>query len=159
MSKLIPLITAGLSAVIALGTFLGLHFLVEPRKEKRKHRFDRLHNLYSPLYALILARGYYVEGERSPEGGNVVLGTDPNHSFLSKDYTDNLMFEKSAYASNKLLDAWGKYVSSIGNVPDKVVENFVKSVVRDYNQIRKDLRLDYDKEELRTGLPKLFRDN
>jgi hypothetical protein len=67
------------------------------------------------------------------------------------------MFDKSAYASTELLDAWGKYVSSIVKTPDEVVERFVKVAVKDYNELKKQLGMDYDKEEYKTGLPKNIR--
>ncbi|WP_144424650.1 hypothetical protein [Paenibacillus xylanivorans] len=153
----IPLLSAGVSALIAVTTFLILHFFIEPYKEKKRRKFDRLHILYSPLYALIVARAYLFETFNVPSKSPVVLGSIKDHEFLTKEFTDKLMFDKSAYASTELLDAWGKYVSSIVKTPDEVVERFVKVAVKDYNELKKELGMDYDKEEYKTGLPKNIR--
>lgn len=152
-----PLLSAGISAVIAVLTFLILHFFIEPYKEKKRRKFERLHNLYSPLYALILARAHLYDSFTIPKKSVVMLGSIKDHEFLTKEFTDKLMFDNSSYASTELLDAWGKYVSSIGITPNDVVERFVKIAVKDYNELKKQLRMEYDREEYETGLPKIFR--
>ncbi|MEI2396133.1 hypothetical protein [Paenibacillus phytohabitans] len=156
----VQLMSAMISAAVAVLIFFILHFIVDPYKEKRKLTQERLQKLYSPLYALILARGrVYKDTMRTTSKDKLSLGSIKDHPFITREFMDKLIFENMAYASVELMDSWSSYVSR-GSAPLEitVIENLIKISVRDFHKLRKELRLDYDKTELETGIPQLFVD-
>ncbi|MFF2907690.1 hypothetical protein [Paenibacillus sp. NPDC057934] len=153
----VQLTSAAVSAIVAVLTFLFLHLVIEPWKEKRRRRLEKLTHLYGPLYALIVARGHLSNEMSSSMRHKLNLGSIVGHPFLTKEYTDKLIIEQSAYANTDLIDAWGKYVSYEGSKEGEIVEEFIRAAVKGYSALKKSLGMDYDKEEYRSGLPKIFR--
>ncbi|MEK4196154.1 hypothetical protein NYE59_23955 [Paenibacillus sp. FSL L8-0323] len=156
----VQLMSAVISAAVAVLIFFALHFLIEPTKEKRKFAQERLQKLYSPLYALILARGrVYKDTMRNTPKDKVSLGSIKDHPFITREFMDEIIFKNMAYASTELMDSWSSYVSR-GSAPLEiaVIENLIKVSVKDFHKLRKKLGLDYDETELKTGIPKIFED-
>ncbi|MEK3699343.1 hypothetical protein NYE33_20435 [Paenibacillus sp. FSL R10-2199] len=155
----IQIVNALISASVAVVIFIVLHFFVEPHREKRKLSLERLHKLYSPLYALIIARGHiYKDTMRNSPKNTISLGSIKDHPFLTKEFTEKLLFDNMAFASTELIDAWAKYSSKVGPLQLELIEKFIKIAVKDYTELRKELGMDYDKVEFETGIPQMFRE-
>jgi len=141
------------SAVVALAVFLILHFFIEPRKENRKLAQERLNKLYGPMYSLIIAR-YNLAGRFLEE---VTLGSIKDHRFLTKEHMDDFFLENSGYASTELIHVWGKYASN-DMLELETIHDMIKTVVREYNELRKYLNMDYDIDAIQDGFPQMMRE-
>lgn len=147
---------------VVVALFVVLHFIVEPRKEKIKWKREQLTKFYAPLYATLNAQGDFwirlqeMSGQERPD--KLIFATrgdGPNYQ--DRDHLENFIYEHSGYANLDLLAAWTRHVSA----PDRCVSDadekaFCKAIVAGYNQLRKELGLDYNEQELTTGIPEIY---
>lgn len=118
-------------------------------------------NLYAPLYVLISQKiviGNHVN-EKVNSQKKIVFGGKSGLEFTHDEYIMKFFMEKSSYASLELTDEFNKYYSKklLGDVRDLSAEPIMILVVKEYNQLRKDLKLGYDKAELKTGELKILK--
>ncbi|MED1478215.1 hypothetical protein COF81_19670 [Bacillus pseudomycoides] len=158
-------IAAIVTSTITLGLFLFSNYVIEPRKEKKRKKEEQLKNLYAPLFTMIITELVSVPiGVRNNQT-EMVLFTD-----RSKEYCKNnshfvkFALDNSRYASAKLLFELHKYVEDVmveyhspKNPIIFPVDNLVRVIVKDYNQLRKELKEEYDTDELITGIPNVIK--
>ncbi|PFB12668.1 hypothetical protein CN399_20805 [Bacillus cereus] len=161
--------TLSLAAIITASTtwilFLISHFYLEPKKEKRKQREEKLKNLYAPLYTKIVTRLLEVPKAWRDQDKNMILYKSPE----MKNYRENNHFvqfiiSNSRYASVELLAEVHRYVVDVEyarTVPSGIqfisVDKLVKVIVMEYNQVKKDLDEEWDEGELRDGIPTIIK--
>lgn len=146
------------SGLLTISLFLILHFIVMPVQERRRTKIEQLTKLYAPLYGLIMAR-LEVGKEIIPD--RLTLGSIKDHNFLTKESLDKFIYDNLGYGSMELIEVWAKYTSS-NTIGHGLQEELVKTVVKDFNRLRKDLKIRHNPEELKTGIPesiKQFRTN
>lgn len=146
--------------IVSIITFLILHLFIEPIKAKKKHREDSLKNLYAPLYTIILCRlgvggvmariNKNITGERQ-----IVLGSVGNKGLTSFDYMLEHVLKNSGYASHALLLEINRYSEKYlaKEVTATDSENLMIVIVKEYNALKKKLKMEYSKPELKTGIP------
>jgi hypothetical protein len=172
--------------IVTLLTFLILHFFIDPRKEKKKWREDRFKNLYAPLYTIIISRlGAAGLLNEVREGKEFYLGSGGEKGHIDNDYMIEFTLKNSAYASKDLLNAIHDYtyfITSTRSIITSVSSNkertkkeaddlkeasrkrvlytkrLVTILVKEYNQLKKELNMNYDQEELETGIPEFLKD-
>lgn len=152
----IRIISVLISASVALFIAILNHFIITPIKEKRKRKREQLNNLYAPLYSLISTRLNIVKPQIVIKG-EYLLGSNQQSVYLNKEYMETFFLERSGYASDKMIDAWIGYTGVI--IPDrKATKNFITQMVFEYNQLKKELGLNYNSRELETGIPEVLKD-
>ncbi|GGM40441.1 hypothetical protein GCM10011351_28250 [Paraliobacillus quinghaiensis] len=151
------LLSAIISATVALFVAVLNHFIVTPIKEKKELKRNQLTILYAPLYSLICLRISIVK-DFSLSKRKLMLGDIGDIGYQKKEFMEKLIMDRSGYCFNDLMEAWVNYASQFGSFDKKYTEELVKSVVRGYNQLRKELKLPYDKDELNTGIPEVIKE-
>lgn len=149
------LAAAFISAGVALFIAILNHFIVTPCKEKRARKRSRLNNLYAPLYSLVSTRLDLVKSD-IVINGLYMLGTKDGSKYLNKEYTEMYFLERSGYASDELIEAWIAYSGSLLPNQDKT-KKFIFQIVKEYNQLKKELRMNYNPRELETGVPEVLK--
>lgn len=141
--------------------FLILHYIIEPRKERKKKKEERFKSLYAPLYTMIVAKLY----DSKPimiksDSTDMMFWSKDKPKYLNDEYLIEFVLNNSAYASRELLKVVHKYVEAlcIEKIDKKIVDydsvdNLVKVIVKEYNQLKKERREDFSKQELETGIP------
>ncbi|MDM5209215.1 hypothetical protein [Cytobacillus kochii] len=71
---------------------------------------------------------------------------------------EEFIIKNSGYASENLIDVFKDYSSSVGVIEKVISERFTKTVVKDYNKLKKELKMKYKKSELRTGNPEVLKE-
>ncbi|AXR16974.1 MULTISPECIES: hypothetical protein [unclassified Bacillus (in: firmicutes)] len=173
-------------AIVAILTFVVLHFIIDPWKAKKKWKEERFKNLYAPLYTIIISRlGAAGLLNAVSKGKRIYFGSAGEEGKINNDYMIEFTLKNSAYASNDLLNAIHDYTyfisstrSIIKSVSDKeertqreaddlkeasrkreeYTKRLVITFVKEYNQLKKDLDMDYNKVELETGIPEFLKD-
>lgn len=121
-------------------------------KEKTDLNWQRLNHLYAPLYQFYsnsLARF----DQWQSQNPDTVLSREP---FFDNDrdetYVEQLFEQYPSYASHSLLRLWSTYqVAEDKKRRSQVRDEMLKTLVKDFHQLRKSLGLDYDKQEAKTG--------
>lgn len=152
----IRLLSVIISASVAIFIAVLNHFIITPIKEKRSRKRERLKNLYAPLYGLVTARINLIKPQIETRK-RIMLGSLGDSAWLNSEYMDKLFIEKAGYASNDLIEAWVNY-SSVLPGTQKNASPFVIQLVKEFNQLKKDLNLPFDYKELKTGIPKILQD-
>ncbi|MFE1631068.1 hypothetical protein ACFLFF_30500 [Brevibacillus reuszeri] len=134
--------------------FAILHWIITPYREKIKARHEQLTKLYSPLYGLLIAR-LEIGNKINPD--RLTLGNVREHDYLSKNAVEKLIYDNLGYASPELISIWAKYTTSIRNVSPEIQEQLIKTVIIDFNKLRKLLRLPYNEEEMSSGIPEIYK--
>ncbi|MYL34972.1 hypothetical protein GLW05_15415 [Pontibacillus yanchengensis] len=154
----IKFLTAIISALVAVFIAVLNHFIVTPYKEAKERKRNRLKSLYAPLYGLINVRTYIIK-EFIISKKKLMLGGVDTAEYYSKEYMETFILENSGYASNKLLNAWIEYVTQdIGDYEEERTKNLVITTVKEYNQLKKDLKYPYNQKELETGIPECIKE-
>jgi hypothetical protein len=153
----IKLVSVFISASVALFIAVLNHFIITPYKERRNRKREQLKNLYAPLYGIINVRSKLVI-ELSMKSKKLMLGNADNMEYQSREHMEKFILDKAGYASNELLDAWIEYSSQLVGFKKETTERLVFTVVKEYNQLKKDLNLPYNEEELRSGIPESIKE-
>ncbi|MGD7021946.1 hypothetical protein ACQCVK_05100 [Rossellomorea vietnamensis] len=153
----IRLLSVIISASVAILIAVLNHFIITPYKENRSRKREQLKNLYAPLYGIINVRTKLVIGF-SMRKKKLMLGNVDDKTYQTEEYMEQFILERAGYASHKLLDVWIEYTSQFGDYDKETTERFVVTIVREYNQLKKDLNLPYNPEELRTGIPESIKE-
>ncbi|WP_226087468.1 hypothetical protein [Mesobacillus sp. S13] len=148
----VKLISVLISGSVALFIAVLNHFIITPYKERKNRKREQLKHLYAPLYGIINVRVKLVI-EMSMRAKKLMLGNVDNKEYQSGVFMEKFIIEKSGYCSDELLEAWIEYSSQFGEFKKETTERLVVAVVKEYNQLKKDLNLPYNKEELKTGIP------
>ncbi|MEZ2366387.1 MULTISPECIES: hypothetical protein [Bacillus] len=151
--------TVSFAAVITLGSFLLLHYFIEPRKEKKRKKSEKFKNFYAPLYMMINARLSFVIFRAKHDDSNlenVYFNDAGSPAFINNNYVIKFIIENSAYASIELLNELELYIRDVTEMDDSSEKNkrLIGIIVKEYQQLRKELKMEYDKNELKTGIPK-----
>ncbi|RTR36247.1 hypothetical protein EKG37_01435 [Robertmurraya yapensis] len=153
----IRIISAVISAGVALLIAVLNHFVITPIKEKKASKREKLKKLYAPLYSLVIAR-INISKAQSVIQKKIMLGTAKPSVWLNSDFMNNLFLEQSGYASDQLIEEWVKYSGSMKSLTTEAgARPFVVQLVKDYNKLKKDLKLAYSKDELETGIPDILK--
>lgn len=153
----VKLISVLISASVALFIAVLNHFIITPYKERKNRKREQLKNLYAPLYGIINVRSKMVI-ELSMKSKKLMLGNADNKEYQSGVFMEKFIMDKAGYASNELMDAWIEYSSQITGFKKETTERLVIAVVKEYSQLKKDLNLPYNEEELRTGIPESIKE-
>lgn len=147
MNSLFPAIITGAVAIIIFALNHIITFLTNRNSKKKSKLENKLKGLYSPLYLQV--RVLAVNDFRNSIEKIFIDSQIPGFSLneINKLLTDN-----AVYASNDLIEQWIELVLHFGL--DGTGHNFAVTVVKEYNEMRKKLGLEYDKIELATGYPK-----
>jgi hypothetical protein len=151
----IRIISVLISAGVALFIAILNHFVITPIKENRARKREKLKNLYAPLYSLVMTRVNLIKPQ-IVTSGRYMLGGLSDSTWLNKEYMHKFFLEKAGYASNDMINAWISYSSAI-NPSQDITKRFVFQLVKEYNQLKKELRLPYNKKELETGIPDILK--
>ncbi|WP_235713329.1 hypothetical protein [Bacillus mycoides] len=151
---------AMVTSIVTLVLFLLLHYVIEPCKEKKRKKSEKFKELYAPLYMMINARLTTVILHEEQKGAeNLHFTNGGSEGFIDDDYMIEFVLKNSSYASVELLwelDNYNRYATD-GTLTSLEYENLTKTVITEYQQIRKDLGLEYNEKELETGLPTAIR--
>jgi hypothetical protein len=154
--KIDPTITGAVIASVVL--FLILHYWIEPGKEQRRKKEESLKSLYAPLYTMVIARlhvGKLLTGALN--GREIHFGYVGGKEFINDEYMIEFFLSNSSYASNGLIIVMQSYIENVysddRNAKLEYTEKLTKLVIREYNLLKKDLKLDHCNSELSTGLP------
>ncbi|MCA1319772.1 hypothetical protein LC085_07580 [Bacillus tianshenii] len=150
----IRVVTGIISALVAILISVINHFIVEPIKRKRQRKRDQLHNLYAPLYSLFNYR-MEISITHIAQTQSIKLGGIKGDEISSKEYLTRLFMEKAGYASESLIDHLTEYCGNI-NITPGMTDRLVRTTVKEYNQLKKDLKIPYNLAELETGFPELL---
>ncbi|WP_117161456.1 hypothetical protein [Paraliobacillus sp. X-1268] len=145
-----------ISASVALFIAVLNHFVVTPVKESRNRKREQLKTLYAPMYSLICIRISLVK-EFSLSSKKLLLGS-VDKEYQSREYMETFFLNHSGYSSNELIDAWVNYAAQFADYEKENTENFVVTLVKEYNLLKKKLGLPYDKDELKTGIPECIKE-
>ncbi|MEK4892200.1 MULTISPECIES: hypothetical protein [Bacillus] len=149
------------SSTITLLLFVLQHFIIEPSKEKKRKQIEKFKELYAPLYMMINAMlTSVILYERENGAERLYFTSAGSQGFINNDYMIEFVLKNSSYASVELLSELDIYIchATGGNLTSLEYENLTKIVVKEYQQLRRDLELKYDENELETGIPTSIRD-
>ncbi|MBH0156001.1 hypothetical protein IHV10_06440 [Fictibacillus sp. 5RED26] len=152
----IKLISGLVSATVALLIAILNHFIITPIKENRERKRQQLKNLYAPLYSLLNTRINMVK-DMSIKYNRIMLGTRTDVKYFNKEYMEIFLLENTGYASDELISVWIRYSSSL-TIDEKETIEFVQTVVKEFNQLKKDLGLSFNQQELITGIPEVIKE-
>jgi hypothetical protein len=152
VKKMKTLLPAIISAGISVLVFIILHFIIEPHRQRKLMLKERLAKLYAPVYGLLIAR-LKLGKTVFPNQQRMTLGGMKEHSFLTKETLEELVYNNLSYADLELIETWSEYAGSVHGVNLDISDKFISSVVKEYNLLRKKLKLPYNREELKTGIP------
>ena len=154
-------ITAIATSVVTLGLFLLLHYVIEPRKEKKRKKSEKFKELYAPLYMIINARlGSLVMHGQKYGAEQLSFNNAGAPGIINDNYMIEFALKNSSYASIELLHVLDIHIrnTSDGWYNHMDIEELVKVIVKEYQQLRKELKLKYDEKELETGIPTKVRE-
>lgn len=158
-------IAAIVTALTTSGLFFFLHYCIEPKKEARRKKSEKFKNFYAPLYLMINARLslYIFNVEKNGSDVEKMYFSDIRSygkaEFIDNEYVIKFVLENSSYASTELLDELEYYIYDVSEMAEtgERHKNLVEIIVKEYQQLRKELKMDYDEDALKTGIPKRIR--
>ncbi|MGG3404436.1 hypothetical protein BKK39_23225 [Bacillus cereus] len=150
------------TVITSLATFLCLHYIIEPRKENRRKKSEKFKNFYAPLYMMINARLslYFHSVKNNGRDVEPIFFDDAGSpAFIDNKYVISFILQNSSYASTELLDELEYYIYDVSQRGESGErhKNLVVVIVKEYQQLRKELGMDYDDDALKTGIPKRIR--
>ncbi|TPV44564.1 hypothetical protein [Bacillus dicomae] len=157
-------LTIPATVISTVTLFLILHYIIEPRKERKKKREERFKTLYAPLYTMIIAKLYDSKPIMKHHNcTDMMFWSKEKPKYLNDVYLIEFVLNNSAYASRDLLNAVHKYVEALAIeeihktiVGYESVDNLVKVVVKEYNQLKKERGEEFIQTELETGIPEFI---
>ncbi|MGF9853146.1 hypothetical protein ABHN09_16520 [Bacillus paramobilis] len=153
----IKILAAFISVIASALTFLILHLYIEPKKAKRNLKMEQYKNLYAPLYTMINSSVNIVK-EESIRDGYIHLGHTSERTYLSPQSIEQFIFKNAGFASIELIEATKDLASSFGEIKKGVEQNLVEITVKEYNQLRYELGMEYNKAQLSTGIPDVIKE-
>lgn len=153
----IKILSAFISVIVSVLTFLIIHLYIEPRKVKRNFKMEQYKNLYAPVYAMILSRLNMAKETGWVGNGSITLGQRSSQDHLDRKAMEKLILSNSGYASIELINIFKDYTASL-KVPSEVTFNLVTTIVKEYNQLKKELKMEYNEGELKTGIPEIIKE-
>ncbi|MEI4622144.1 hypothetical protein KFD70_19130 [Bacillus pfraonensis] len=153
----IKILSAFISVIVSVLTFLIIHLYIEPRKVKRNFKMEQYKNLYAPVYAMILSRLNMAKETGWVGNGSLTLGQRSSQDHLDRKAMEKLILTNSGYASIELINIFKDYTTSL-KVPSEVTFNLVTTIVKEYNQLKKELKMEYNEAELKTGIPEIIKE-
>ncbi|EFU42931.1 hypothetical protein PVOR_05750 [Paenibacillus vortex V453] len=151
------LISAIISAVIAITIAVANHFIIEPIKEWRRWKKQQLANLYYPVYSLVVARLISTK-KVSIDKESFFWGSTDTFKIMDKDTLHELILKNSGYASMELLEAWSEYIGAFPTPDAKLTSQFISVLTKDFNQLKKEIGHKFNQAELETGIPDVIKD-
>jgi hypothetical protein len=118
------------------------------RRDLAKSRLDAL---YGPLYVFYREADAHFETWRRANPGTQ-LKKQPFFSKRGEGFVKDMFETKSSYASQALIVQWVELQSAADHEEERERRaSFIETVVREYQGLRRELELDYDKGELFSG--------
>lgn len=141
--------------IVAFLMFVIRDAIWQRRTDRIKRRTDfrekQLDKFYSPLY-LYYREAYARFDVWKTQNPDTLLSRQPFFSDGSTDVEDTIFKEASGYASQSLLKLWSEFkASSEKQERSQRRDLMIKSLVREYQALRRDLGFDCDENELKTG--------
>ncbi|WP_069366346.1 hypothetical protein [Salisediminibacterium beveridgei] len=146
------ILSAIISASVALLIAIINHFLVTPYREKQIRRREQISTFYGPMYGIVSAR-LGVANDLPIGQKQLNLGTIKDKGFTEREYMESFLLNNAGYATNQLLEYGLLYVANINKYDELLIYNFITTLVKDYNYLKKKTHMEYNKEELNTGIP------
>ncbi|MDZ4443485.1 hypothetical protein ORM30_23980 [Bacillus cereus] len=157
MSIDVKILSAFISVIVSVLTFLLIHLYIEPRKVKRNFIMEQYKNLYAPIYTMVLARLNIAKEVGWIGEGKFTLGHRDSQDHLDRKAMEKLILNNSGYASIELINIFKDYTTSY-KVPREVTFDLVTTIVKEYNQLKKELKMEYNEDELKTGIPEIIKE-
>jgi hypothetical protein len=141
--------------IVALLMFVIRDAIWQRRTDRIKRQTDfrekQLDKFYSPLY-LYYREAYARFDAWKTQNPESVLSRQPFFDEASTDVEETVFKDASAYASQSLLKLWSEFKAAYEKQERTTRrEIMVKSLVKEYQTLRKNLGFDYDENELKTG--------
>lgn len=153
----VKILSAFISVIVSVLTFLLIHLYIEPKKAKRNFKTEQYKNLYAPLYSMIISSVNIVK-EESVRDRCIYLGYTSERTYLSTQNIEQFIFKNAGFASIELIEATKDLASTFDEIKKGVEQKLVEVTVKDYNQLRYELGMEYNKAELDTGIPDVIKE-
>lgn len=150
-----PVATAIAGFVAAFAMFLIKDAIWQRRVSRIDKRYElkqrQLENLYSPLYRFYRESYSRFDSWRA-NNPDTTLERQPFFQPEGESFVERLIAQHSAYASTELIRLWAD-LNATDDKPEKLKRRkvFVETMIREYQELRKSLKLDYDRDELARG--------
>ena len=141
-----------ISALVSISIVLLKEFVFDGLKHRKEDKNERLKNFYAPFYSILLHRLHF-----GVTTGSLTLGSGSNHKFTAEEYMDDFIVKNAGYASEELLAAWIIRSNAFPPSP-QMSRDLISIAVKEYNDLKKQLKLEYSTEELKTGVPDMFKE-
>nr|WP_263327868.1 hypothetical protein [Neobacillus sp. Marseille-Q6967] len=145
-----PLYPAFITGAVAITIAVINHFVtfvVYRHKNKKSKLENKLKALYSPLYLQVRALA-----NNDPRLNMEAITLDARMDGFSEEDINKILNENAIYASSELIEKWMDFFFYRSS--NTSAHNFAVTVVKEYNELRKELKLEYDEIELASGYPK-----
>lgn len=155
------ILAAIISAGVAILIFIIGHFIIEPSKQRRRMKEERLKHLYGPVYGLMKAMAVAGKDQLPQayeEHKTMVYSTPRSQDNLNILLMHKLILDNMGYASYDLGDQWVRYINYKSSTGHDELNELTRTIIREYNQLKKDIGLPYDEDELRTGYPEEYKE-
>jgi hypothetical protein len=123
-------------------------------REQKREEFQqkRLESFYAPLYRFYREAYARFDYWRAQNPDTKIERQPFFEPTTAESFAENLFAEQAGLASQDLLGLWADFMA----INDKVEKNrrrnaLVEKVVKEYNVLRQELKLDYNENELNTG--------
>ncbi|HDR7797823.1 TPA: hypothetical protein QCY03_001572 [Bacillus tropicus] len=155
-------IAAIFTSMTTLGLFFFLHYCIEPKKEARRKKSEKFKNFYAPLYMMINARlslYFHSVKNNGRDVERIFFDDAGSPAFIDNKYVISFILQNSSYASTELLDELEYYIYDVSQRGESGErhKDLVVLIVKEYQQLRKELGMDYDDDALKTGISKRMR--
>lgn len=152
------ILSAIISASVALFISILNFFVITPIRENKERVRKQVNELYAPLYGIVCARLIIIKGKGSIHGGKLMLGSLEGVDYTERSYMEKYLLDNSGYASDKLMSAGLNYLSDVVRYNERHTYDFITTLVKEYNAKKKKLKLDYNINELETGIPECVKE-
>ncbi len=118
---------------------------------------EQYKNFYAPLYTIVLTRASIVK-EHSIKQNRMMLGHTDKKPHLQPDFMEEFIIKNSGDASQKFIETFKDYASKMGSIDKETSKDSHNTVVKDYNKVNRQLKMNYNKKELLTGIPEVLKE-
>lgn len=125
---------------------------VERVRDRIEFQKERLNKFYAPLY-MFYKKAYMRYEAWKKEHLDSHLTLQPFfEDDQSETFAENILSEHPGYASLSILGIWSDFqASSDKHIRNKLRNKMVAALIREYHELRRELKLDYDTYELKSG--------
>lgn len=152
--RVVAVALAGLIAALVM--FIVRDAFWQTRVTRRQRRLDlwrnQIESFYSPLY-MYYRQAFIRFDTWKSENPETRLQRQPFFETIDDAKVEEKIFNESAgYASQRMIQYWTSFQSLSSKVDKNNQRNeMVRELVKEYQNLRRKLGLDYDEDELKTG--------